>query len=197
MTHFHIPNRRYYILTTACAYLIFHYLFLGLNWTRNSFEFLTSPNFNFMNVALTLSLCVVYLTFIRYFSFYNLGTLKWISVSIIWGEILNQTHPNLVELPEVISTSLRIAIVVLEIILMILILRLDSTAYRAANFLKLFAKMWFLAIVLAVLFTILIGWTGFPPLFIPYSLFLLLPYFAILKFAGRLRGQEDTQTANT
>src|SRR5690349_19778679 len=100
MTHFNISNRRYYILTAASIYLIFHYLILSLTWTRKTFDFVLSSDFNLMYVLLILSSCVVFLTFISYFSFYDLRLLKGLSVCIIFLELFTLTIPSLVGLPD-------------------------------------------------------------------------------------------------
>jgi hypothetical protein len=197
MTKFYINNRRYYLLTAASIYLIFHYLVIGLTWTRKTFDFVLSNDFNVLNVLLILALCIVYLTFISYFSFYNLRTLKGLSVSIIFLELFIQTVPYVLNFSDIAINSLTTVTLILAVIWLVLVLRLDTAKFQAVNSLKLYAKMWGLSLLLTVTFTVLMGWTDFPALFAPHYFFSLLPYFAILKFAGGLRNRTDIQTAST
>ncbi|MBL7901132.1 MAG: hypothetical protein JNK73_03985 [Bacteroidia bacterium] len=197
MTHFSISNGRYYMLTSASIYLIFHYLTLSLDWTRKNFEFILSNDFNFMNVLLILSSCVVFLTFISYFSFYDLRLLKGLSICIVFLELIYLTIPSLLGLPDIANDILAAATNVLYIIWVFLVLRLDRTKFPAAKSFKLFAKMWLLALILTATFTFLMGWTDFPALFAPHYFFLTLPYFALLKLAGRLRNRTELQPAST
>lgn len=197
MKQFNISNRRYYWLTAASIYLIFHYLILSLNWTRKTFDFVLSEDFNFMNVLLILSTCIVFLTFISYFSFYALRTLKGLSITLIFLEIFTQTILSLLHLPDIAYNSITGLTIVLYVIWLVLVIRLDMTKFQAINSLKLYAKMHLLALLLTVIFTVLMSWTDFPALFAPHFFFLILPYFAMLRFAGGLRNSADTQTAST
>lgn len=194
MKEFSISNKRYFLLILSILYLLFNSMVHGLRWAMEKLSFLSTEGFDFMNAILILCVCMIYLVLIEYFSFYELRLLKWLSLTILILEFAHQIVRYLLpQLNDVGMNLINTSNLVIQVIWTILVLRQTKKEHTGSRMLKIYAWVSILAFCLCVLFFVVTIYF-FPSKFYvnTFFLFLTMPYFVLLKFAGQIRANEVT-----
>lgn len=190
MEYFINKGKRLNLILSA-SYLIVYHVIIGLSFLLKDLRELDSVENGIALLLFTIAIGYIYLIFVDYFKFYNLNTIKIITLIVFIAEISNQcillvnSFNQLI--PQFLSTFFNVIAVLGIIIWIIMVLRIKKPNYSAFHSFRKYAFGQIAAFALGVIISITTMFGGYYDLADLMYLPIAIPYIFVIDLALRLK----------